>query len=46
MTTAEEDKRKAEAEEASKQLEQILSTSRPKHAGQGLTSGVSNIVSS
>jgi hypothetical protein len=43
-TDDERDCRKKEAEEASKQLERILDTTRPKNAVQGVTSGVSNIV--
>lgn len=44
MTTKTPEELQREREEAQKQLEQMLSASRPKGLKEGLTSGTSNIV--
>ena len=44
MTQKKKEELEAERAEAQKQLEQILSSSRPKNLGEGLSSGLSNIV--
>lgn len=41
---AEEEKRKQEAEEAKQQLNDMLKQTAPKNLGQGLTTGVGNIL--